>query len=192
MNSSATPESLRAAAGNKQDLRAFGAELRRARESRQLSIEAAASACMLSDRQIVGLESADLRSFYSREYAQRAAKRYAAFMQVSSVPTLEVVPGDNRPPIRPGAARAVSFIQQRHRGRIRARNALSAVVLAMSAISYGIFTSMRDASPIQPQIECSRALPTDERRVRCQAPTAVQDFTDQPRAMSVSDDRHSG
>src|SRR5690606_34390841 len=65
---------------SEQDITELGAILRRSRESRGLSVQAAAAACMLSDLQIIGLESANYRAFYSHAYARRAAERYAAYL----------------------------------------------------------------------------------------------------------------
>jgi hypothetical protein len=67
-------------------MREFALALQSARTRRQLSVEAAAKACLLSDNQIRGLEAADLRAFYSAAYARRGAERYAKFLGVSPVP----------------------------------------------------------------------------------------------------------
>lgn len=64
----------------------FARALRSARTRQQLSVEDAAKACLLSDNQILGLEAADLRPFYSASYASRGAERYAKFLGVSPVP----------------------------------------------------------------------------------------------------------
>ena len=64
----------------------FARALRRARTQQQLSVEHASKECLLSDKQILGLEAADLRPFYSPVYALRGAERYALFLGVGPVP----------------------------------------------------------------------------------------------------------
>lgn len=64
----------------------FARALRRARTQQQLSVDEAAKECLLSDKQILGLEAADLRPFYSPVYALRGAERYAKFLGVGPVP----------------------------------------------------------------------------------------------------------
>jgi len=64
----------------------FARALRRARTQQQLSVEHASKQCLLSDNQILGLEAADLRPFYSPVYALRGAERYARFLGVGPVP----------------------------------------------------------------------------------------------------------
>lgn len=63
----------------------LAAALREARTARDLGLEEAARACMLSDVQAAGLESGDYHAFYSREYARRAAQRYAAFLGLAAL-----------------------------------------------------------------------------------------------------------
>ncbi|WP_129782212.1 helix-turn-helix domain-containing protein [Peristeroidobacter soli] len=67
-------------------LREFGRALRNARVQQQLSVDDASKECLLSDRQILGLEGADLRPFYSPRYALRGAERYAKYLGVAPVP----------------------------------------------------------------------------------------------------------
>ncbi|HEX7115859.1 MAG TPA: helix-turn-helix domain-containing protein [Steroidobacter sp.] len=101
-----------------EDVSEFGAALRRAREARQLSIEAASRACMLSDRQIIGLESADYRAFYSCEYARRGAQRYAQFLDVPNVPNIERISDEGQEGSR--RRNSVSLIKLPRRGRLAA------------------------------------------------------------------------
>lgn len=64
----------------------FARALRRARTQQQLSVDDASKECLLSDNQILGLEAADLRPFYSPVYALRGAERYAKYLGVAPVP----------------------------------------------------------------------------------------------------------
>lgn len=64
----------------------FARALRKARAQQQLTVEDASKECLLSDKQILGLEAADLRPFYSAFYALRGAERYARFLGVGPVP----------------------------------------------------------------------------------------------------------
>jgi len=64
----------------------FARALRQARTLRKLSVEHVSRECLLSDKQILGLETADLRPFYSPTYAARGAERYAKFLGVVSIP----------------------------------------------------------------------------------------------------------
>jgi len=61
---------------------AFASALRETRCRRSLTIDDVAKALLLSDKQIIGLESDDLSYFYSRNYAERAALSYATLLGV--------------------------------------------------------------------------------------------------------------
>lgn len=67
---------------NAKDLSAFASALRETRCVRSLTIDDVAKALLLSDKQILGLESDDLSYFYSRTYAERAALSYATLLGV--------------------------------------------------------------------------------------------------------------
>jgi cytoskeletal protein RodZ len=67
---------------NAKDLSAFASALRETRCVRSLTIDDVAKALLLSDKQILGLESDDLSYFYSRTYAERAALSYATLLRV--------------------------------------------------------------------------------------------------------------
>lgn len=67
---------------NTKDLSAFASALRETRCIRSLTIDDVAKALLLSDKQILGLESDDLSYFYSRTYAERAALSYATLLGV--------------------------------------------------------------------------------------------------------------
>ncbi len=67
---------------NAKDLSAFASALRETRCVRSLTIDDVAKALLLSDKQILGLESDDLSYFYSRNYAERAALSYATLLGV--------------------------------------------------------------------------------------------------------------
>jgi hypothetical protein len=60
----------------------FAKALRAARLARETSVVDAASCLLLSDKQIIGLESDDLSYFYTRAYAERAAISYAKLLDV--------------------------------------------------------------------------------------------------------------
>jgi hypothetical protein len=61
---------------------AFALALREARQRRSLAISDIAKELLLSDKQILGLESDDLSNFYLRSYAERAAIGYANLLDV--------------------------------------------------------------------------------------------------------------
>ena len=67
-------------------MRDFARALHHARTRRQLSIETVSKECQLSDNQIRGLESADVRPFYSAAYALRGAERFARYLGIGPVP----------------------------------------------------------------------------------------------------------
>lgn len=60
----------------------FAKALRAARLARVTSVVDAANCLLLSDKQIIGLESDDHSYFYSSLYAERAARAYAALLNV--------------------------------------------------------------------------------------------------------------
>lgn len=60
----------------------FAKALRAARLARVTSVVDAANCLLLSDKQIIGLESDDHSYFYSSVYAERAARAYAALLNV--------------------------------------------------------------------------------------------------------------
>jgi cytoskeletal protein RodZ len=67
---------------NAKGISAFASALRETRCVRSLTIDDVAKALLLSDKQILGLESDDLSYFYSRTYAERAALSYATLLGV--------------------------------------------------------------------------------------------------------------
>jgi len=71
--------------------REFARTLRNARTQRHMSVDTASRECQLSDMQILGLEAADLRPFYSPAYALRGAERYAKYLGVAPVPQACIV-----------------------------------------------------------------------------------------------------
>jgi transcriptional regulator with XRE-family HTH domain len=62
--------------------RAIGAQLAAIRDTRQISVEAAASKLLLSKGQILGLEQGDSSPFYSVDYFLRGLRKYMSFMGV--------------------------------------------------------------------------------------------------------------
>jgi cytoskeletal protein RodZ len=62
--------------------RAIGAQLAATRDTRQLSVEAAASKLLLSKGQIVGLEQGDPSPFYNTEFFLRGLRKYMALLDV--------------------------------------------------------------------------------------------------------------
>lgn len=62
----------------------FAKALRQARSSRYLTKSDVAKRLLLSENQVSGLEGDDLSAFYSPVYAERAARRYAAFLEVDA------------------------------------------------------------------------------------------------------------
>jgi len=66
--------------------REFARTLHHARTQGHMSVDTASRECQLSDMQILGLEAADLRPFYSPAYALRGAERYARYLGVGPVP----------------------------------------------------------------------------------------------------------
>lgn len=72
---------------------AFATALRQARLGKSLSAADLARELRLSDTQVLGLESDDLKSFYGPEYARRAALRCAEFLGVEV--TLDGAPAES-------------------------------------------------------------------------------------------------
>lgn len=64
------------------EISAFASALREQRRRRSQTIGDVAKALLLSDKQIIGLESDDLSYFYTRAYAERAALSYAKLVAV--------------------------------------------------------------------------------------------------------------
>jgi transcriptional regulator with XRE-family HTH domain len=62
--------------------RAIGAQLAATRDTRQISVEAAASKLLLSKGQIVGLEQGDPSPFYNTEFFLRGLRKYMALLDV--------------------------------------------------------------------------------------------------------------
>jgi len=60
----------------------FALALREERQQRSLAISDIAKALLLSDKQILGLESDNLSYFYTRAYAERAAISYAKLLNI--------------------------------------------------------------------------------------------------------------
>ena len=60
--------------------RAIGAQLAAARDTRQISVEAAVSKLLLSKGQVIGLEHGDSSPFYSTDFFLRGLRKYMAFM----------------------------------------------------------------------------------------------------------------
>ena len=92
-------------------MRDFARALHRARTQRQLSIETVSKECQLSDNQIRGLESADVRPFYSAAYALRGAERYARYLGIGPVPHVCITPLGTQ--VRQETKRAVAERQRR-------------------------------------------------------------------------------
>lgn len=68
--------------GEKQSLSPFAVALTEARLARALSIDETAKATLLSDKQILGLESDDYSYFYNVSFGIRSAETYATFLGV--------------------------------------------------------------------------------------------------------------
>jgi Domain of unknown function (DUF4115) len=62
----------------------FGAALARARCARGMDATTAGRACLLSDRQVIGLETGEYGAFYTGRHIEQAARGYAAFVGVST------------------------------------------------------------------------------------------------------------
>ena len=62
--------------------RAIGAQLAATRDTRQISVEAAASKLLLSKGQILGLEQGDPSPFYNPEFFLRGLRKYMALLDV--------------------------------------------------------------------------------------------------------------
>ena len=60
----------------------FATALRQERSARQLTVSDVAKNLLLSENQVRGLETDDLGSFYNASYAERAARRYAAWLGI--------------------------------------------------------------------------------------------------------------
>ena len=75
------------------EVSAFATALRQARLGRSLSVADLARQLRLSDTQVLGLESDDLKAFYGPDYARRAALRCAEFLGVEL--TLEGAPAES-------------------------------------------------------------------------------------------------
>lgn len=84
--------------GEERALSPFAVALRQARLSRMLSINDAAKATLLSDKQLLGLENDDYSYFYNASFARRSASTYACFLGVD--PLLDGAPSrvDLEPP----------------------------------------------------------------------------------------------
>ena len=95
----------------------FAKALRAARLARETSVVDAASCLLLSDKQIIGLESDDHSYFYSSLYAERAARAYAALLDVD-------ISLDGGPPYIPSRQQTLKTILQSPR-ELQSRSALS-------------------------------------------------------------------
>lgn len=111
----------------------FADALRRARLHRSLTIDDVARETLLSDKQIIGLENDDLSYFYTLGYAERAARSYAAFLDVDTA--LEgappYVPLSPEAPAEPSVDIAA--------GMKRSRAASRAPLIGFAIICVGLF-----------------------------------------------------
>jgi len=137
-----------------QEIREFGATLRRTREGRGLTVEAAATMCMLSDEQIIGLESANYRAFYSHAYARRAARRYAAILEVPTVPDIEKIGQEAYR--APAGLQHLQHLMHLTQPSRRPRGALRrTLAVAFVALSAALFVAAA-ANELRPgQVQCS-------------------------------------
>jgi cytoskeletal protein RodZ len=130
--------------------RSIGAELAAAREARGLSEEAMAGTLMLSKRQLVSLEQAELTGFYGLSYYRTALRKY---MEAVGLPTdrlhrIDWSGADPTPPASDHAGPSVSFDDDSTRSRLPAATAV--VLVALSAAGYLFWSSRPEWLPLPP------------------------------------------
>jgi cytoskeleton protein RodZ len=132
--------------------RSIGAELAAAREARGLSEEAMAASLMLSKRQLVSLEHAELTGFYGLSYYRMALRKY---MEAVGLPTdrlqrIDWSGADPMPttPASDHSGPSVSFDDDATRSRAPA--AVAVVLVALSAAGYLFWSSRPEWMPLQP------------------------------------------
>ena len=131
--------------------RAFGAELAAAREARGLSQEAMAARLMLSKRQMISLEQAELTGFYGLSYYRMALRKYmeTVGLPIERLNRIDWSGADPVPAASSGDASApsVSFDDDTTRSRLPA--AAAVVLVAVSAAGYLFYSSRPDWLPFQ-------------------------------------------
>lgn len=174
-----------------QEIREFGATLRRTREGRGLTVQAAATMCMLSEEQIIGLESASYRAFYSHDYARRAARRYAAILEVPTVPDIEKI-GQEAYTAHAGLQRLMHLTQPPRRPRGALLRILTVAFVALSAALFVAAAAHElRPGPVQcssPQLVWQTSLATPSRtNPECGAGPATGAVSPLARAQSCRD-----
>jgi transcriptional regulator with XRE-family HTH domain len=131
--------------------RALGAELAAAREARGLSEEAMAARLMLSKRQLVSLEQAELTGFYGLSYFRMALRKYMTTvgLPIERLNRIDWSGADPVPTAASGDASApsVSFDDDSTRSRLPA--AAAVVLVALSAAGYLFYSSRPEWLPFQ-------------------------------------------
>jgi len=120
--------------------RTLGAELAAAREARGLSEEAMARQLMLSKRQLVSLEQAELTGFYGLSYYRMALRKY---MVALGLPTerLNRIDWSGADPVPTAGQSEPSITVDDDSSRSRVPAAAAVVLVALSAAGYLIWTS---------------------------------------------------
>lgn len=142
--------------------RAIGAELAAARQTRGLSEDAMAAQLLLSRRQLVSLEQAELTGFYGLSYYRMALRKYMEAMGLPAdrLNRIDWSDADPAPASFPGdsAAPSVAFDDDSTRSRVPA--AVAVVLVTLSAAGYLFWSSRPDLLPLStPTIGVSE-LPT--------------------------------
>jgi cytoskeletal protein RodZ len=120
--------------------RTIGAELAAARGARGLSEEAMARQLMLSKRQLVSLEQAELTGFYGLSYYRMALRKY---MDALGLPTerLSRIDWSGADPVPSGGLSEPSIPVDDDSSRSRVPAAAAVVLVVLSATGYLFWTS---------------------------------------------------
>jgi cytoskeleton protein RodZ len=120
--------------------RTIGAELAAARDARGLSEEAMARQLMLSKRQLVSLEQAELTGFYGLSYYRMALRKY---MDALGLPTerLNRIDWSGADPVPSGGLSEPSIPVDDDSSRSRVPAAAAVVLVVLSAAGYLFWTS---------------------------------------------------
>lgn len=130
--------------------RALGAELAAARAARGLTEDAMAARLMLSKRQLVSLEQAELTGFYGLTYFRMALRKYMVAMEMP-LERLDRIDWSEAAPESGASAgddggHIVAFDDDSTRSRLPAAAAVLLVVI--SAAGYTFWTSRAERSPV--------------------------------------------
>jgi cytoskeletal protein RodZ len=166
------------------DLRVrFGAALRAARDARRLDAREAATACQLSEDQVLGLENNRSGSFYSPAYLARAARHYAEFLDVPVPPDYGQAPAA----ASPAGPVTVDESTQPAPTPLWLRPKVLIIVLVLAAVAVAAVTLRGGAVNDEPQSANPVAVAQAEPPPPPQVPVAVSEPV--PAAPEVSSSR---